>query len=307
MRGELPRNLLLESELLRVADSFSARNLDLVVLKGIPLTHRVYGRLDLRHMVDNDVMVHRADVGRAIATLGALGYAPLFDLRIEDQFDQIAAFAMVRSVGAAGPTLCLELHWTAFIPALYPVPEGLLWEHVEPFELRGRTLKVFDKPLTVVHLAAHFAQHEFRELRILDDFAAAWSSWQSEIHPIALERLARELGMLPVLDYAFTCARELGLLTAATPRFGTSRASALRVLLPPANLSRRRPGHGHAKTLLPLVLADPRRIPAWVRTKLFPPIDNMAVIAGRPVSPALYLRYLTRPFRPLLRALGRQP
>jgi hypothetical protein len=50
-----------------------------------------------------------------------------------------------------------------------------------------------------------------------------------------------------------------------------------------------RSSHAHAAGPAP---RDPWRIPRWARNLLFPPIENMSVIVGRPVSPALYLRYL---------------
>ena len=95
------------------------------------------------------------------------------------------------------------------------------------------------------------------------------------------------------------------MLAAPAPELRSRRAARLRRLLPAERLFTARPEVDHTRMLLALLLASPRRIPRWARNLLFPPLENMAVIHGRPVSAALYLRYLTRPLRPVARMLGR--
>ncbi|MGH7856329.1 MAG: nucleotidyltransferase family protein, partial [Candidatus Binatia bacterium] len=263
----------------------------------------LFGRLDARSMVDNDVMVRRRDVARARDVLISLGYEPLpfrdlaADLRTNFQYP------MSRRVPGGAPAVA-EIHWSAFPPDLYPVSEELLWRHVEPFELRGERLTVFDRPMTIVHLASHFAQHRFSEPRILRDLAAAWNLWGGSIDRSVLFEIARETGLLHALDYTFLSAADRGLLQAEPPRIGSRRAARLRRWLPASRLGEARPRHDYARMLLSLLLVDPRRLPRWILRRGFPPIETMAVIYGRPPSPALYLRYLTRPFRPLRRMLS---
>lgn len=276
----------------------------MVVLKGIPLTRRLFGRLDARSMVDNDVMVRRGDAVRAHQTLLGLGYEDPPFRKLEPQLRVDFQHAMVRRL-PSGATTHAELHWNAVSPRLYPVPEEILWSHVEPFDHRGAPVKVFDKPLTVVHLAAHFAQHRFSELRILRDLARAWTLWGASIDAAELESLAHRTGLVHALDFGLSSAHALGMLESAPPELGSKRAARLRAWLPAERLAETPPTRGYWRDLLMLSLADPPNVVRWLLPLLFPPIDNMAAILDRPVSPSLYLRYLTRPFRPLARMLGK--
>jgi putative nucleotidyltransferase-like protein len=67
-------NLTLVSELFHIADALEERGIDLIVLKGLPLSKRLFGRIDRRPLADNDLLVHVADVPRARKTLRELGY-----------------------------------------------------------------------------------------------------------------------------------------------------------------------------------------------------------------------------------------
>jgi hypothetical protein len=165
--------------------------------------------------------------------------------------------------------------------------------------------RVFDRPLTIIHLAAHFAQHLFAVRSILDDVAAAWNCWGAAIDHEDLVALAGAAELTAVLDFALSSAVDLGMLALPTPELRSPRAARLRRLLPAERLFTERPEVDHMRMLLALLLASPWRIPRWARNLLFPPIENMSVIVGRPVSPALYLRYFTRPLRPLGRLLGK--
>jgi hypothetical protein len=254
-------------------------------------------------MIDNDIIVRRRDVVRAREMLLTLGYEDLPYASLEARLRIDFQYAMQRRT-AEGAIINAELHWNAFSPLLYRVPEEVLWAHTEPFDLRGMQIAIFDPPLTLVHLAAHFAQHSFSEPRILRDVAAAWNLWGAQIDVDELVSLARQLGLAAVLEYALVAAGDLGLLRVAPPPIGSQRAAFVRRLLPPSRLSGSRPRHNYVRMLLGAVLAEPRRIPAWIFHNSFPPIDVIATVFRRPVTPGLYLRYLTRPLRPLARMLG---
>jgi Uncharacterised nucleotidyltransferase len=297
------RNLLLEHDLRIVVDLFVANAIDLVVLKGIPLALRLFGEIDAREMVDNDLLVRQADARRAYSLLEGLGYLSVDGRRIDDQLDYDYEFRLARPLPSDG-WLGAELHWNCFARDLYPVAEAVLWQHTESFHWNERTINVFDRPLTVVHLAAHFAQADFAVPQTLRDVAQAWNLWYADADPAEALDLARQTGLIHALDFALLSASDLGLLCAAPPSIASPRAKRLRRLLPARRLWTARPSHDYVRWLLALLLVEPRRIPARLSRLAFPPLDNLAVIEGRPVSRALYLRYLTRPFRPVLRALG---
>jgi len=299
----LAHNLVLQAELSKLVAALEERGIEVVVLKGIPLALRVFGSIAARSMVDNDLLVRRDDAIRAVEILSAAGYRSIDSREIESQLSLDYQFRLVRPLPGAG-SLCAELHWNAFSPMLYPVPEAVLWNHLETFPSNGATFRVFDRPLTLVHLAAHFAQSDFAVLQILRDVAGAWNLWYRGSDGEPAVALAREIGLADVLDFALLSAADLGLLESAPPAIGSRRARRLRRLLPAERLCVPRPTPDYARWFLGLLLVDPSRVPKWFLSALFPPVENLAAIEGVPLSPALRWRYLLRPFRALGRAVG---
>ena len=269
-----------------------------MVLKGSPLARRLYGTLASRSMIDNDVLVHKSDASQAVEALSEIGYRPFPFRRIESDLKIDFQFPMTRKTPHGQPVM-VDLHWNAYPPNLFPVDEELLWRRVENLELDGTTIKVFDKAMTLVHLASHFVQHRLATPRILDDLAAGWNLWHQNIDEEDLLDLARQTGVIHALDFALSAAAELGVLDTPPPLFGSAKAARLRRLLPARQLLERSSNKSYHRAALSLLLVNPRRIPGWLRLEVFPPVDRMAAIYEEPITPRLYLRYLGRPFRPL--------
>jgi hypothetical protein len=243
------RNLRVTSELLAIARGLDAAGVPFIVLKGVPLAYRLFGRLEARRIRDNDILVRPADVERAVAALHLLGYEPQYPgLRIGKERARNNQYALLRR-RASGGVACAEVHWSAFYPRFFDVPDDVAWGHTQPFTLHGMTMRVFDEPLTLLHLAAHFAQHGFSAAWILRDVAAAWNAWHGEIDRDALLALARDTGTTHVLAFALRAASDLGLLLAPPPATRSWRAAALRRMLPARRLLEPRPEPDHRRRL----------------------------------------------------------
>jgi Uncharacterised nucleotidyltransferase len=296
------RNLLLTSELLTIARRFDAAGVDFIVLKGVPLACRIFGRLDARRIRDTDILVHPADVERAYALLRECGYEPrLAGLVLRKELRTTNQIPLMRRL-PAGDLVCVDLHWTAFDQDFFNVLEAIEWGHTEVFRLNGVGIKVFDPPLTLVHLAAHFAHHAFSEAWILRDVAAAWNTWHRDIDREELRRVARDCSMEHVLEFAFRVAEDFHLIEAAAPLTGSWRAAVLRRLLPARRLFEQRPNPDHRRRMLVVLVTGLRRMPRYFAHGMFPNIEHMSDIYGIPISGRLYLRYAARPFRGLRRA-----
>jgi Uncharacterised nucleotidyltransferase len=306
-RSLAARNLLLTSELLTIARGLDAAGVAFIVLKGVPLAYRIFGRLEARRIRDNDILVHPGDVDRALGVLRDFGYEPLHPaLPPGKEFRRTNQYAMLHRL-PTGAVAHAELHRTAFYPAFFAVPEQIEWGHTQPFRLHGVTVRVFDEPLTLLHLAAHFAQHACSQAWILRDVAAAWNTWHRDVDRDELLRLARDTGTGRVLEFALRAAQELDLLLAPAPLTASRRVAVLRRLLPTRRLFEPRPDPDHRRNLLVFLLTGPRLAPRYLVHGMFPTIERMSVVYGRPVSGRLYLRYATRPFRALRRALSKRP
>ncbi|HMJ13725.1 MAG TPA: hypothetical protein VK524_20045, partial [Polyangiaceae bacterium] len=169
------------------------------------------------------------------------------------------------------------------------------------FELRGTHIRVFDAPLTLAHLAAHFAQHGFAELRILRQLARAWNSW-SDAHAAALA-LADSIAVGPALDYALSAAAHFGwLVPPPPPRDLSWRARQLLRLLPLHGLTDD-PAleRSYTRQLLLLLIADPRVLARSIAQRFFPPLDELASTYRKPIGRTLYARYPSYWLRPLIR------
>src|SRR5262249_46294210 len=228
---------------------------------GVPLAYRVFGRLDARRIRDNDLLVRPHDVHRGLDVLREAGYAPATPgLHAGREMRRTNQHVMVRRL-ASRSLARAELHWRAFHPWFFDVAESIEWAHAQPFALSGIEVRVFDEALTLLHLAAHFAQHAFSEAWILRDVAAAWNAWHRVVDHDELRRLAADTATAGVLEFALRAAQDVDLLVAPSPFTGSRRAAALRRIVPTPRLFEPRPDPDHRRNLLVFLLTGLRRAP----------------------------------------------
>jgi len=296
--GAVALNLVLQDELRTIAGALAAEGVELIVLKGVPLAYRLFGRIDAREISDNDLLVRRRDAERAHQILRSLGYRSVDCRSIERQLHTDHQFRLAKPM--PGAWLHAELHWHAFPPDLYPIGEELVWSHRESFDEDAVHVQVLDRPLTLLHLAYHFSQNHFSVPRVLRDVAAAWNRWFAKRDPAALLRLAHRTGLDHALDFALRSAADLGLLTSPPPPIASRRASRLRRWLPADRLFEPRPERDYLRWALALLLVDPPSAMRWLWNASFPSLETLAATSGRPPGYGLYLSYLARPLRPIM-------
>jgi hypothetical protein len=293
-------NRLMERELSAIARAFEQAGIQLAVLKGVPLTRRLYGGLHGRFSIDNDLMVRRADVEPAVRVLGNLGYTASDARRLTDDLSSTFQHPMRRY--AAGALLRAELHWHAFPPHLFRVREELLWSHMTSMVVDGQSVYVFDEVMTLLHLASHYVQHRCSENKVLRDVGAAWQRWEAQIDQRELKELAARCGLDGALAYAIDAANQAGLCAAPAPLACRRARWVARVM--PKELEDGDPSY--RAMLGSLLLATPTKFPGALLHELFPPLPVLARIYGVPASRRLYLRYPLRLLRPLAAALPRR-
>ena len=288
------QNLALEAELATVYHALTEANMQAVVLKGFPLLRRLGLPISERPLADNDLLVRRADVRRADALLRALGYTDGSKRNLDTALIVDYQHRMKR-VLPNGHAALVEIHWRAFAPRLYDLPNDLEWSHVERMAAGGVQFEVLDRSLTLLHTAAHFVQHGLGEVRILSTLGAAWTKWGKEAGGAAFA-MARSNGMLPTLEYALFSAAALG-FTASAPAPRSRRARALIRLLPPARLLERRAHPDYLREFLALALISPARaVPIVVQT-VVPPLSAAREFADADDAWSLLRCYFGRPVR----------
>lgn len=297
-------NLLLRSELERISAAFRRENLAWLVLKGLPLAITVYGGLSERYCVDNDILVRRTDVATATRLLRTLGYESAARRTLRD--DLAANFQHpMRRESVGGLVMRVEVHWNAFPPHLYDVPEALLWRRTETCSLGTCEVATFGPEMTLVHLASHFVQHRCAEPRILTDLGKAASVWRDTVDTVLLEQLAATTGTRAALAFGLGAAWRLG-LTSVPPLLDDVLATRLLDFVG-ATALRRASTPSYTQMAWSLLLAAPgRRLHALWR-ELVPPA-SVLVRAGWATEEGSSgrVRYVRRMLRPLVAARPRR-
>lgn len=274
--------LALQRELMEVLAALAADGISpVVVLKGIPLALRVFGSVAEREMVDLDLLVHRHDVMSALASLTALGYAPVAGSSLE--LERSNELTLLRRPSSG--LMKVDLHWSAINPSFGRVDEELMWRHTEPFAHQGVECLVFDPAMTIVHLALHYVVH--MSPKVLRDFAATWNLWHDRVEPGELLALARDTEQIVTLCIAFKRAAEAGLLDLAGPEIRSYRA---RVVIGLLHGRLGRSEHGR------LMIRRLAMQPEEALRELVPSPARMRVLYGDASAAQIAWHYVVRPF-----------
>jgi hypothetical protein len=205
-------------ELGRVLRGLDAAGIPAIVLKGLCLSETVYGNIALRTMGDADVMVHPADMERAVSVMRELGFTSdsVFDLdAYMDQQHHLPPFTR------AG-RLTVELHWT-FVQPIMGLPftrsdlDGV-WARSVPISLGGAPARSLCPEDMLIHLCFHAsAQHLFLSmgLRACFDIAEVLTRYQDALDWDQLQQRALAWKLHSSVALTLTLAREFA--NAAAP------------------------------------------------------------------------------------------
>ena len=172
------------------AMALDAVGVDAVVLKGLPLGHRLYGDPFVRCMSDIDLHVPAAQRARAAATLRRLGWRSV---------DGTAPWHETWSRIADGTEYHLELHsWLVSDHLVHlRVPAPLSARE----DIAGVELFVHAGDFVAPHLAAHLATHQLPPFLWLVDFTTLWSTMSDAARARARDA-ARGAGLLRYVAWA---------------------------------------------------------------------------------------------------------
>jgi hypothetical protein len=295
------RNRLLTAELSKVLAQLADANVAAIPYKGPVLARTAYGDVALRRFADLDVLVRRADVRRAVAALGALGYEPRLRLT-RAQERAFLGFHCEYPLDRARGRLTTEIHWDV-VPREFAFDLDLdrFWSAARPIEIDGVTaLTPLPEDLLLI-LVVHGAKHFWARLAWVVDVAAV-----IEAHPemdwTALLARARERGAARMLGVALTVVTDL-LGVGVPPRVSeqiaadpTTAALSTRVTrwIDGAPIPAER-SLGALRASMALRERRRDRVTHLWRTALTPTIEDWASIPLP--APLMPLHYLLRPFR----------
>ena len=160
--------------------AFALDDVDAVVLKGHPLSQRLYGDPAVRVTADVDLFVDEAQRRRCARTLGRLGW-------------RLAAGGAPweetwRLEGEGGP-LWLEVHSTLLDHNLGHLPAlPVEWE---PVEIYGVATRALSGDVLPAYLASHAAKHRLPPLLWFLDLHTLWNGLAEPLRRQALARAER--------------------------------------------------------------------------------------------------------------------
>lgn len=175
MRAILRRNtanfVLLSTDLIKVLRILQARGIPVVPLKGPVLAVALFNEIPWRESCDLDLLVRRADVGRAKDALIEAGYQLDSQLRSgeeNDAFHWRSQLVLFRD----DVSPALDLHWE-LLPSLFPCARYFdsVWERLQNATFHGQEILTLSVEDQLFFLCAHAARHSWHSLRLAVDVA----------------------------------------------------------------------------------------------------------------------------------------
>jgi hypothetical protein len=200
------RNTALADELLRVLAAFRQAGIAAMPVKGLVLAEIIYGSLALRPLGDLDVLVQPADLPRARATLGELGFAQADEPGYENAYHPYHDPPYYRRAG--GESVCLELHWGLWASHFFQLEPDALWRRAVPAQLHGAALSILSPEDTLLHLAIHRSRSALR-LRFVCDVAELLRRQSATLDWEYLLSQTHAAGARTTMFYTLSLAEEL--------------------------------------------------------------------------------------------------
>ncbi|MBK8046768.1 MAG: nucleotidyltransferase family protein [Anaerolineales bacterium] len=207
------RSMFMLVQLEEMLHSFNNAGIPVLLLKGAALIVTVYRQAGLRPMTDLDLLVRQADVARAIALLGSLGFTPLHhDPRMG------TAFAYENEIMLRGPQssgVLVELHWSLFDSPHHQVHIDMdwFWRTAQPVKVGEADADVLCPEALLLHLCGHLALHHRGETKLLwkHDIAEVIAHYEATIDWTTVIQRAQQYDLVtPLQEILPACAQEWG-------------------------------------------------------------------------------------------------
>jgi hypothetical protein len=155
-----------------VAQALQARGIPVIALKGLHLAELVYRDVSLRPMSDLDILVPRALVRQAVATLYEVGYG--FDAGFSGASSAMLDMKCDVELADRATGSTLEVHWSLSVPpGRYDAAIEEIWRSAVPARVGDAEALVMSPEFALLHVCAHLACHHVFvfNLRALCDIA----------------------------------------------------------------------------------------------------------------------------------------
>lgn len=200
------KTLQLAHESVKLVKQLEQRNVQSLIIKGLPLALQVYVDITLRPCKDIDLVVNPKDLAVCCETLESLGYArisPAFELtpwRLKYYIKNFREYIYVNKTTG----VCIEPHWKVdYFSATVP-----LFTHRQYLSFYKQDLPVMSNEDNFIYLVLHGAIHCYWRLRWLNDIAQILKQGLS-INWQVVQNNAKAQGVLPIVHQGIILAHQL--------------------------------------------------------------------------------------------------
>lgn len=203
-------NTILYQKVSGILAEFKKKHIDVISLKGVFLSEKIYGNIALRPMTDMDLLVREADIEKAEGALASLGYSAPGQL---DNYRKAGRESSINSIMYRSRDLfCppVHLHWH-LVNSTWPVEHWArsismkkIWDNAETVLVGGRDILCLNKEHLIIYLSQHCLMHSISKLILLRDIYAVLRFYDGKIDWRVLRREAGEFDQLSTVYYVLT-------------------------------------------------------------------------------------------------------
>ncbi|HSV88405.1 MAG TPA: nucleotidyltransferase family protein [Bacteroidales bacterium] len=159
--------------LMTAADALEAAGVGFIVLKGFPLSQKLYDNPCVRITGDLDLLIKPCMIGNAIGALSELGYIPAYEPWPDSKkkADKMIRFRNQFAMKHPESGLIAELHWRLFYYPVLPAARlyALVKDNLSSISISGRSFVVLNNEMELIYLVIHGGLHGYSRLKWLVD------------------------------------------------------------------------------------------------------------------------------------------
>ena len=191
------------AEIRTITERFRAAEIEITVLKGVPLSQVLFGSPNARHVGDIDMLVAEDRLAEQVELLDEVGYSRINPpgKLTERRIESYVAFWKDFTFAKRESDFELDLHWRLFNNRFHAANAMVQQADYTSVEVYGVRMRVFSLRDQFLYIAAHGIADAWTYLKSLADVGGFLKMFTQEELEGALTR-AEELGVLPQISAA---------------------------------------------------------------------------------------------------------
>jgi hypothetical protein len=156
-------NIFIKNQMNQMLNQFEKLGIEVIPLKGIHFAEKYFGYMGARATTDIDLLVKKADIVKAIACVGALGYT-----MEQEQIPGHFHWSYSKQLPHCPVPMTVELHWDLLQITTSDLNISEFWEHSTPLEACSHVKELSDYH-TFYMICLHGWRHNLNSLKYFID------------------------------------------------------------------------------------------------------------------------------------------